>query len=55
MVASYGLVQTYLRYFPIIKEMLLILCYFIDFIIQIFVKTKLEEIYPVGYFFIIKK
>ena len=55
LVASYGLVQTYLRYFPIIKELILILCYFIDFIIQIFVKTRLEEIYPVGYFFIIRK
>ena len=55
LVASYGLIQTYLRYFPILKELLLILCFFIDFIIQMFVKTKLEEIYPVGYFFIIKK
>ena len=55
LVASYGLIQTYLRYFPILKELLLILCFFFDFVIQIFVKTKLEEIYPVGYFFIIKK
>ena len=55
LVASYGLIRTYLRFFPILKELLLILCYLFDFIIQIFVKTKLEEIYPVGYFFIIKK
>ena len=55
LVASYGLIQTYLRYFPILKELLLILCFFFDFVIQIFVNTKLMEIYPIGYFFIIKK
>ena len=53
--ASYGLIQTYLRFFPIVREILLIFCYFIDTLIQIFVNTRLSEIYPIGYFFIIKK
>ncbi len=53
--ASYSLIQTYLRFFPIIREILLIVCYLIDAFIQILVNTKLEEIYPIGYFFIIKK
>jgi len=54
-IASYGLIQTYLRFFPIIREIILIICYFIDTFIQIFVNTRLKEIYPIGYFFIIKK
>ena len=54
-IASYGLIQTYLRFFPILREILLIICYLIDAFIQIFVNTRLKEIYPIGYFFIIKK
>ena len=53
--ASYSLIQTYLRFFPVIREIIFIFCYFLDALIQLFVNTKLEEIYPIGYFFIIKK
>ena len=53
--ASYGLIQTYLKFFPIIREIILIICYIIDAFIQVFVKTRLKEIYPIGYFFTIKK
>jgi hypothetical protein len=33
----------------------LVISFFLDFIIQAFIKTKLKEIYPIGFFFIIKK
>ena len=54
-VASYTLISPYLKFIPIVRETLLILSYLLDTFIQIFVKTKLNEIYPIGYFFKIKK
>ena len=53
--ASYGLISPYLKFFPIIKEIIILTCYLLDKFIQLFVKTNLVEIYPIGYLFIIKK
>ena len=54
-IASFSLINSYLKFFPIFKELILVLSFILDSLIQIFVKTKLSEIYPIGFFFIIKK
>tara|TARA_B100000787_G_scaffold64880_1_gene47619 strand:- start:142 stop:804 length:663 start_codon:yes stop_codon:yes gene_type:complete len=54
-IASFSLINPYLKFFPIFKELILVLSFILDSLIQIFVKTKLSEIYPIGFFFIIKK
>ena len=54
-IASFSLINSYLKFFPILRELIFIFAYILDSLIQIFVKTKLSEIYPVGFFFIIKK
>ncbi len=53
--ASYSLVYPYLRFLPIISQIFLIVCYLIDFTIQLFVKTNLAEIFPIGFIFKAKK
>ena len=53
--ASFSLIYSYIKFIPILSHLVLIICSTLDFIIQIFVKTNLKEIYPVGIFFIIKK
>jgi len=54
-VASYNLIYAYIKFFPLFKELILILSYILDFTIQLFVKTKLKEIYPIGFYFTAKK
>ena len=54
-VASYSLLYSYLKYIPLLSQICLLLAYIFDNVIQIFVKTDLREIFPVGYFFIAKK
>ncbi len=54
-VASYSLLQSYLKFLPLINQIIFLVCYLLDGFIQIFVKTNLNEIYPIGYFFEIKK
>jgi len=54
-IASYSLLYPYLRYLPFLSQICLLLAYIFDSFIQIFVKTDLEEIFPLGYFFIAKK
>ena len=54
-VASYSLVYSYLKYLPFLSQLCLLLTYILDSVIQVFVKTDLKEIYPLGYFFIAKK
>jgi SAM-dependent methyltransferase len=54
-VASFSLIQTYTKYLPLLNHIILLLCYFLDYILQLFIKTKLKEIYPIGIFFIGKK
>ena len=54
-VACFSIIQSYIKYLPLINHMVLLICYLLDFILQLFVKTKLNEIYPIGIFFIAKK
>ena len=54
-VASYSLLFAYLKYIPFLSQLILLLSYILDSVIQLFVKTDLKEIFPVGYFFTAKK
>ena len=54
-IASHSLVYPYLKFIPILYELCLLLAYLLDSILQVFVKTNLKEIFPLGYFFIAKK
>jgi SAM-dependent methyltransferase len=54
-IASYSLLHSYLKYLPFLSQICLLLAFILDSFIQIFVKTNLEEIFPIGYFFIAKK
>ena len=54
-IASYSLIYSYLKFIPILDQLCLLLAYILDSVIQIFVKTDLKEIFPLGYFFIAKK
>ena len=53
--ASYSLLYPYLKYLPLLSQICLLLAYSLDSFIQLFVKTDLKEIFPLGYFFIAKK
>ena len=53
--ASYSLLYPYLKYLPLLSQICLLLAYILDSFIQVFVKTDLKEIFPLGYFFIAKK
>jgi SAM-dependent methyltransferase len=53
--ASYSLLWPYINFLPFLSQICLLLAYILDSFIQIFVKTDLKEIFPVGYFFIAKK
>ena len=53
--ASYSLLHPYLKYLPLLSQIFLLTAYILDSFIQVFVKTDLKEIFPVGYFFIAKK
>ena len=54
-VACFSIIYSYIKYLPLINHIVLLMCYLIDFILQLFVKTKLNEIYPIGIFLIAKK
>ena len=54
-IASYSLLYPYLRYLPFFSQICLLVAYILDSFIQLFVKTDLKEIFPLGYFFIAKK
>ena len=54
-IASYSLAHSYIKFIPIFSHLCLLLAYILDSVIQVFVKTDLKEIYPIGYFFIAKK
>ena len=53
--ASYSLLWPYLKFLPLLSQICLLLAYILDSFIQVFVKTDLKEIFPLGYFFIAKK
>jgi SAM-dependent methyltransferase len=54
-VACFSIIHSYIKYLPLITHIVLFMCYLIDFILQLFVKTKLNEIYPIGIFIVAKK
>ena len=54
-VACFSILQPYTKYLPLINHTILLVCYLFDFILQIFIKTKLNKIYPIGIFFTAQK
>ena len=54
-VASYSLIHPYIKFLPLFRQIILLISYMLDSFIQIFIKTKLKEIFPIRYFFIAKK
>ena len=53
--ASFSLMRGYLKYMPIVYEVILIFSLIFDFIIAFFLKTNPKSIYPIGYFFTASK
>ena len=49
--ACYSLVYPYIRFLPIFSHLVLLICFMLDNILQIFIKTDLKEIFPIGIFF----
>ena len=54
-VACFSIMQSYTKYLPLINHLLLLVCFLFDLILQLFIKTKLSKIYPIGIFFTAKK
>jgi len=53
--AAFSLLFPCFKFLPIINYIIFIMCLIFDNFLQIFVKTKLSEIFPIGMFFIAKK
>jgi len=49
--ACYSLIYPYIRFLPIFSHLVLLICFMLDNILQIFIKTNLKEIFPIGIFF----
>ena len=49
--ASYSLLRGYLKYLPIIYQVLLLIVLIIDRLIYLFMKNDHKKIYPIGYIF----
>ena len=49
--ACYSLMYPYIRFLPIFSHLVLLICFILDNILQIFIKTNLKEIFPIGIFF----
>ena len=49
--ACYSLIYPYIRFLPIFSHLVLLICFMLDSILQIFIKTDLKEIFPIGIFF----
>ena len=54
-VACFSIIYSYIKYLPLINHIVLFICYLLDFTLQLFIRTKLNEIYPIGIFFVAKK
>ena len=54
-VACFSIIHSYTKYLPLINHVILLICYLLDLILQLFIRTKLNEIYPIGIFFVAKK
>ena len=53
--ACYSLLFAYVRFLPIFSHLFFIVFFILDKILQIFIKTNLKEIFPIGIIFIAKK
>lgn len=53
--AAFSILFPYLKFLPIINHIILLTCLIFDTFLQIFIKTKLRKIFPLGIFFIFKK
>lgn len=53
--SSVALLRSYLKYIPILYQLLLIIALIADKLLKIFMKTDPKKIYPVGYIFSAKK
>ena len=53
--ASFSILFPYFKFLPIINHIIFLMCLIFDAFLQIFIKTKLREIFPLGIFFIFKK
>ena len=53
--ACYSLLFAYIRFLPIFSHLFFIVFFILDKILQIFIKTNLKEIFPIGIIFIAKK
>ena len=54
-IACYSLIYPYISLIPFLKIIFLLVAILLDSFIQLFVKTDLKTIFPVGIFFIVKK
>ncbi len=53
--AAFSILFPYLKFLPIINYIIFLMCLIFDSFLQIFIKTKLREIFPIGIFFIFRK
>ena len=49
--ACISLLRSYLKYLPVIYQLLVLLSLFLDRLIRLFIKTDPKKIYPIGYIF----
>ena len=53
--AAFSILFPYFKFLPIINHIIFLMCIIFDSFLQIFIKTKLRKIFPLGIFFIFKK
>ncbi len=53
--AAFSILFPYFKFLPIINHIIFLMCLIFDTLLQIFIKTKLRKIFPLGVFFIFKK
>ena len=53
--AAFSILFPYFKFLPIINHIIFLVCLIFDTFLQIFIKTKLRKIFPLGIFFIFKK
>ena len=53
--AAFSLLFPYFKFLPIINHIIFLMCLILDTFLQIFIKTKLREIFPIGIFFVFRK
>ena len=53
--AAFSILFPYFKFLPIINYIIFLMCLIFDSFLQIFIKTKLRKIFPLGIFFIFKK